>query len=81
MFLLGVLAGRSFNSSENTPEMLKPMAKEVMRAGASVTNKVKKMAVGLKEDLEDITAEALSESEEESSPGRTSRRSPSSVSG
>jgi uncharacterized membrane protein YeaQ/YmgE (transglycosylase-associated protein family) len=71
-FIIGALAGRAAASSDKTGGgggVFRPMVKGVIKVGAAATNQVKSFVAGVKEDLVDVTAEALSEMASEKSAG------------
>ena len=69
-FVLGLFAGRSMNAPDSRSPIIKSVAKRTIKAGTAVsrfvdkaTTGVRGFAAGIKEDLEDASAEARAESE------------------
>jgi hypothetical protein len=65
-FVVGALTGRAIVKRSGTGEpggggILRPVVKSAIKVGAVATYKVKSFAAGVKEDFQDVAAEALSE--------------------
>ena len=56
---LGFVAGML--AAPQVKKLLRPVVKEVVKAGLVIDNQIQQVASGVKEDLEDITAEASAE--------------------
>ena len=61
-FVAGAVAGRLVNHAfKNNHGVVRSVAKKVIKTGAAAKSNVKSFAAGLREDFEDVTAEAMTE--------------------
>ncbi len=79
-FVLGALTGRAMVKRAGTGEpgggIMRPVVKSAIKVGAVATYKVKSFASGVKEDFQDVAAEALSEMISDPSPSKPAENAP-----